>query len=282
MIQFYPPTTKFFINCWTWGYEELLKTIYKTFRGTEPIHLDWYKYKIYTSNQIKQFDPLLSTLGTLSTSSNPSEPEPPSPSLHLPSSSEETKSNSSTQSTGGVRFHACERYWKCDQVWQDGRGCYTFPEEFLQLQQQQQQGEDDEAKLRSRNDCCRGRGKEEKKRLVRPGSGEYLKRDGTIGVRGEGEEEDEDEGEEGLVVWVNPVEMMKWNWEEYKVSTWDKIRRAKQEEEEEEDFVVRGKKRGKSEKDTTGFPKSLVRFPRCSDSISFKVRNLIESCVLES
>jgi len=167
-------------------------------------------------------------------------------------------------------------------VWQDGRGCYTFPEEFLQLQQQQQQGEDDEAKLRSRNDCCRGRGKEEKKRLVRPGSGEYLKRDGTIGVRGEGEEEDEDEGEEGLVVWVNPVEMMKWNWEEYKVSTWDKIRRAKQEEEEEEDFVVRGKKRGKSEKDTTGFPKSLVRFPRCSDSISFKVRNLIESCVLES
>ena len=30
-----------------------------------------------------------------------------------------------------ARFHACERRWKCDEVWADGRGCYEFAPEHL-------------------------------------------------------------------------------------------------------------------------------------------------------
>lgn len=46
-------------------------------------------------------DPLLSQLGTLNSNSNP------------------------------VRFHACERRWKCDQVWEKGHGCFEYSEEDL-------------------------------------------------------------------------------------------------------------------------------------------------------
>lgn len=54
---------------------------------------------MYTSPPLQAVDPLLASLGTLS-------PQP-------------------------LRFHACERRWKCDQVWSKGIGSYEFPEEDL-------------------------------------------------------------------------------------------------------------------------------------------------------
>ncbi|GAA5954140.1 hypothetical protein JCM3765_005301 [Sporobolomyces pararoseus] len=175
MIKRYPRDTKFFLNCWTWGYEDLLKGIFKTFGHQTRIHLDWYKYKIYNSPSIRNSDPLLSTLGTTMESGEEEE--------------------------GGIKFHACERYWKCDQVWKDGKGCYTWSQEYLNLR----------------------RPNSDSKKLVKPGSEEYLKKDGTIGIKSPGQQEEE---EEGRIVYVNPVEMMKWKWEEYKTLTESKIDKA--------------------------------------------------------
>lgn len=54
---------------------------------------------MYTSAPLQSVDPLLASLGTQS-------PQP-------------------------LRFHACERRWKCDQVWSKGIGSYEFSEENL-------------------------------------------------------------------------------------------------------------------------------------------------------
>lgn len=86
---------------------------------------------------------------------------------------------------------------------------------------------------------------------MKPGSGEYLRGDGTIGVR---DQEEEDEEGDRMIVYVNPVEMMKWKWEEYRESTWEKIKRAKGDEHD----PARGGMRGKGQK-AARFPKSLVR-----------------------
>ncbi|GAA5888832.1 hypothetical protein JCM16303_002537, partial [Sporobolomyces ruberrimus] len=204
IMKVYPDDTKFFLNTWTWGYEELLKAVYRAF-GAEPIHLDWYKHKIYESTPIRNSDPLLATLGSLSpfheTFDDRKLAQPDrSPSLHLISPSSLLDLNKDKK---GLRFHACERSWKCDQVWQDGRGCYNWSEEYLEAR----------------------RGPKENpyaKKLVRPGSGEYLKEDGKVGVRKEGEGE-----KGGRVVYVNPVEMMKWKWDEYKEITEKKVENAR-------------------------------------------------------
>lgn len=65
------------------------------------IHLDWYKHRMYTHTSIATSDPHLSQLGTLSTTHS--------------------------------RFHACERHWKCDDVWADGIGCHHFEPEDLDV-----------------------------------------------------------------------------------------------------------------------------------------------------
>ncbi|GAA5899885.1 uncharacterized protein JCM6883_006023 [Sporobolomyces salmoneus] len=213
LVKQYPEDTKFFLNSWTWGYEDLLKGVYKAF-GAESIHLDWYKHRIYTAPSIQNSDPLLATLGALS----PYHEEPhshlnldkeldPSPSLYacpppsIPSSSDKQPRKKS------LRFHACERYWKCDQVWQDGRGCYTWTDEYLALRRKPSEE------------------RPHAKKLVKPGSGEYLRPDGAIGVADEDEEEEEERL--GKVVYVNPVEMMKWKWEEYRTTTQEKITKAR-------------------------------------------------------
>ncbi|SGY74718.1 BQ5605_C005g03378 [Microbotryum silenes-dioicae] len=95
LIRYYPEDTSFFINAWTWGYEELLKGLSRAF--DEKIHLDPYKATIYRA--ISATDPQLSQLGTTS--------------------------------TRPLRFHACERRWKCDQVWDQGQGCYEWLPEYL-------------------------------------------------------------------------------------------------------------------------------------------------------
>ncbi|KAE9391021.1 hypothetical protein BT96DRAFT_945667, partial [Gymnopus androsaceus JB14] len=43
LLKLYPPSTYFFINSWTWGYEDILKAIARAFNCR--IHLDNYKYK---------------------------------------------------------------------------------------------------------------------------------------------------------------------------------------------------------------------------------------------
>ena len=48
------------------------------------------------------------------------------------SSSDSLLSSLSTPTPTSTRFHACERRWKCDEVWCDGLGCYIFEEEDLE------------------------------------------------------------------------------------------------------------------------------------------------------
>ncbi|KAE9393262.1 hypothetical protein BT96DRAFT_227522 [Gymnopus androsaceus JB14] len=79
LLKLYPPSTYFFINSWTWGYEDTLKAIARAFNCR--IHLDNYKYKVY-SRFIS--DPLLRALGT----TDPDE----------------------------THFHACERFSRCRHV----------------------------------------------------------------------------------------------------------------------------------------------------------------------
>jgi hypothetical protein len=77
-MKLLPQNTYFFINSWTWGYEDILKAISRTFRTQ--IHLDRYKHSIYTNIS----DPVLRALGT--------------------------------RDEAVSRFHACERFDRCDYV----------------------------------------------------------------------------------------------------------------------------------------------------------------------
>ncbi|KAJ3791181.1 hypothetical protein GGU10DRAFT_313 [Lentinula aff. detonsa] len=85
LLKLYPPSTYFFINAWTWGYEDILKAIARAFNSK--IHLDDYKYRVHS---LLSSDPLLQTLGT----TDPDE----------------------------TRFHACERFARCHHVNVDREG----------------------------------------------------------------------------------------------------------------------------------------------------------------
>ncbi|PPR00245.1 hypothetical protein CVT24_005013 [Panaeolus cyanescens] len=78
LMDQFPETTYFFINVWTWGYEDILKAISRHFQ--QPIHVDRYKHKIYS----KTSDPFLKSIIT----------------------DEECT----------TRFHACERFARCSEV----------------------------------------------------------------------------------------------------------------------------------------------------------------------
>ncbi|KAJ7020326.1 beta-lactamase-like protein, partial [Mycena alexandri] len=78
LMKLLPSTTYFFINAWTWGYEDVLKAISRAFRA--PIHLDRYKHNILTNVS----DPALRALGT--------------------------------RDEAVSRFHACERFERCEYV----------------------------------------------------------------------------------------------------------------------------------------------------------------------
>lgn len=94
-MKLYPPSTHFFINSWTWGYEDILKAIARAFNTPvsplplllffpssqfTQIHLDRYKHGIFKSLS----DPFLRRIAT----SDPA----------------------------ATRFHACERFDRCDHV----------------------------------------------------------------------------------------------------------------------------------------------------------------------
>ncbi|GAA5898232.1 hypothetical protein JCM5296_001191 [Sporobolomyces johnsonii] len=234
----YPPDTRFFLNAWTWGYEELLKSVYRAFG--EQIHLDWYKHRIYTSPSVKSHDPLLAALG----SHDPVHPSPssttgPSPSLRAPPTHPVASSSAPPPlpQPKPLRFHACERRWKCDHVWADGVGCYEWDEKHLE-------GRDGGA----------GAGR---KKLVRPGSGEYLKEDGSVGSYKLG---GGDAGE-GMVVFVNPSEMPRWRWEAYRGAVERKLARWRERQEGgggDVDGKEKGKKRKAPGDDDGGLPRNLI------------------------
>ncbi|GAA6060175.1 hypothetical protein JCM10212_005176 [Sporobolomyces blumeae] len=259
----YPADTRFFLNTWTWGYEDLLKGVYRRFR--ESIHLDWYKHKVYTSRHaFDETDPLLSSLGQL-------DPYPlceadpcdgvPSPSLRAtpisdPPSIRTSDGPQPTTKSTPLRFHACERFWKCDHVWQDGVGCYTWPDDVLEMRDDIEgsigEGMDKGSKdgRATRGTRCEAR-RRNRKRLCRPGRGEYLDEEGNVKTRLAGEVDDGPR-----VVYVNPVEMPKWKWDKWKAQTEAKITRVKATRDRTECVV--GEKRRRANVESEDLPTSLL------------------------
>ncbi|KAI0715641.1 beta-lactamase-like protein [Cerioporus squamosus] len=88
LMSLYPPSTRFFLNLWTWGYEEIYKAIARTFGAK--IHVDRYKHGVYSHIT---GDPFLRSIITR----------------------DETM----------TRFHACERFERCEQVRVNGRESHT-------------------------------------------------------------------------------------------------------------------------------------------------------------
>ncbi|KAH7921615.1 hypothetical protein BV22DRAFT_1132123 [Leucogyrophana mollusca] len=78
LIALFPASTYFFINAWTWGYEDVLKGVARAFHCK--IHVDRYKFGIYTHTS----DPFLRAVVT--------------------------------RDEHATRFHACERFARCAYV----------------------------------------------------------------------------------------------------------------------------------------------------------------------
>ncbi|KAG6872838.1 hypothetical protein C0995_006008 [Termitomyces sp. Mi166 len=78
LMKMFPDTVYFFINTWTWGYEDVLKAISREF--SSPIHVDRYKYSVFNRTS----DPFLRSI--------------------------------LTQDPSSTRFHACERFHRCEYV----------------------------------------------------------------------------------------------------------------------------------------------------------------------
>jgi hypothetical protein len=77
-MALFPPETSFFINSWTWGYEDIFRAIAYHFQSQ--IHVDRYKHSVYSHIA----DPFMRSLITL----DPSK----------------------------TRFHACERFNRCQHA----------------------------------------------------------------------------------------------------------------------------------------------------------------------
>ncbi|KAF9461155.1 beta-lactamase-like protein [Collybia nuda] len=78
LMKLFPETVYFFINTWTWGYEDILKAVAQEFQCQ--IHVDRYKFSIY--HHIS--DPFLRAI--------------------------------TTKDPSFTRFHACERFHRCEYV----------------------------------------------------------------------------------------------------------------------------------------------------------------------
>ncbi|KAH8831054.1 beta-lactamase-like protein, partial [Flagelloscypha sp. PMI_526] len=79
LMKLYPSSVYFFINTWTWGYEDILKAISREFDS--PIHFDRYKTGVFLS--LKNEPHLKSLIAGKNVK---------------------------------TRFHACERFCRCDDV----------------------------------------------------------------------------------------------------------------------------------------------------------------------
>ncbi|EJC97861.1 uncharacterized protein FOMMEDRAFT_42871, partial [Fomitiporia mediterranea MF3/22] len=78
LMKAYPVHMRFFINVWTWGYEDILKAVSQAFESK--IHVDRYKNDVYSSLSDRDLRALI------------------------------------TQDYRSTRFHACERFARCDLV----------------------------------------------------------------------------------------------------------------------------------------------------------------------
>ncbi|RDB27782.1 DNA cross-link repair 1A protein [Hypsizygus marmoreus] len=78
LMKLFPETAYFFLNTWTWGYEDVLKAVAREFHCH--IHVDRYKYSVYHHIE----DPFLRSI--------------------------------TTQDPSSTRFHACERFHRCEYV----------------------------------------------------------------------------------------------------------------------------------------------------------------------
>lgn len=88
-METWPAHARFFLNAWTSGYERLLIAVAMHF--DTPIHIDRWKHALYRCYLSQQTMLRCFTLDATST-----------------------------------RFHACQRQFKCDTVWNNGRGCFAF------------------------------------------------------------------------------------------------------------------------------------------------------------
>ncbi|BGP19562.1 hypothetical protein JCM10213_000162 [Rhodosporidiobolus nylandii] len=202
LVSQYPAGTRFFINGWTWGYEDLYKALYQAFG--EQIHFNKYKHCIYTSEPFQAGEPLLSLLST--TSAYPPSHANPSPSLHA-----STSARPSSPSSIPLRFHACERRWRCDHVWAGGIGCYEWATQYLPLLSGPKQ-------LKTAEKRCL------------------------------------DGDEDSRIVFVNPSEMPRWAWKEYREGVDKRFERywAVQED------GGKGKKRAAPEDGEATLPEALI------------------------
>ncbi|KAG8965244.1 hypothetical protein FRC03_000789 [Tulasnella sp. 419] len=93
MITMYPPHYKFFINAWTWGYEDILLGVAKAFNTK--IHVDRYKHAIYSSLEQPHLASII------------------------------------TDDPAYTRFHACERFNRCEEVCQEATNTvYVTPRDM--------------------------------------------------------------------------------------------------------------------------------------------------------
>lgn len=81
LLRYFPPEAQFFLNSWTWGYEDILKGVAKCFGKLT--HVDDYKNSIYRAFQSE--DPFLKSIVT-------------------------------TDEDYETRFHACEKLSRCDKI----------------------------------------------------------------------------------------------------------------------------------------------------------------------
>ncbi|KAI0357562.1 hypothetical protein OH77DRAFT_1476305 [Trametes cingulata] len=88
LMACYPETTRFFLNVWTWGYEEIYKAVARVFGAK--IHVDRYKHGVYSH---LTGDPFLKSI--------------------------------ITRDGASTRFHACERFGRCEHVRVNGREAHT-------------------------------------------------------------------------------------------------------------------------------------------------------------
>ena len=106
-MKLFSSSTRFFINGWTWGYEDVYKAIARAFdtkvilcmglttckrltNSPEQIHIDRYKSSVYSNLEREPF--LRSIL---------------------------------TRDEHATRFHACERFDRCSEIKVDGRATHT-------------------------------------------------------------------------------------------------------------------------------------------------------------
>ncbi|EIN13048.1 hypothetical protein PUNSTDRAFT_141568 [Punctularia strigosozonata HHB-11173 SS5] len=78
LVQLFPPETLFFLNTWTWGYEDILKGIAHAFDSK--IHVDRYKHSVFSHIS----DPFMRAI--------------------------------ITRDAKSTRFHACERFAQCSPI----------------------------------------------------------------------------------------------------------------------------------------------------------------------